>query len=167
MILPFLTNCSEYVLEIQKIVEESFSGTTEKFLTALHLLELFLKIASQRSNKDSAPSNVDSFSNDIERMMALDKMIATTYLQKYSASDYARELFISTRQLDRIVMKRYGKSLHQLIVDRRFALAEQLLTTTRLTIEEIASSTGFSSSASLYREFKKRLGITPSDFRKI
>ena len=78
-----------------------------------------------------------------------------------------KELFISTRQLDRIVIKRYGKSLHQLIVDRRFTLAEQLLSTTDLTVEVIASRAGFSSSASLYREFKKRRGVTPAAFRRI
>ena len=100
-------------------------------------------------------------------MVKLDIMIANRYLQKFTASDYANELFISTRQLDRIAIKRYGKSIHQLIVDRRFTLAEQLLSTTDLTVEDIASRSGFSSSASLYREFKKRKGVTPAVFRKV
>ncbi len=163
-------NCPDFIFETERIVEEFFSGSVENFLVALYLLELFLKMVRVKKNRDAEAETDtikdDVVANDIERMMKLDSMIANRYLQQYSASDYAKELFISTRQLDRIVIKRYGKSLHQLIVDRRFAFAEQLLSTTDLTIEVIASSAGFSSSASLYREFKKRYGMTPAAFRK-
>ena len=51
-------------------------------------------------------------------------------------------------------------------VDRRFELAKQLLSTTELTVEVVAANAGFSSSASLYREFKKRMGLTPDAFRQ-
>lgn len=164
-----LRNSFDFIAKTEKIVEEFFSGATEKFLVALHLLELFLKIAEDKKHSDVSVMDKrknEAVSNDIERMMKLDGMIASRYLQKCTASDYAKELFISTRQLDRIVIKRYGKPLHQLIADRRFTLAKQLLTTTELTIEAVASSSGFSSSARLYKEFKKRHGVTPAAFRE-
>ena len=108
----------EFVLESEKIVTEAFSENVENFLTAVHLLELFLKIANSSHERDvSRTSSTNQRSNDIERMMLLDSLINTKYFQKYSASDYAKELFISTRQLDRISIKRYGKSMHQLILD--------------------------------------------------
>ena len=160
-------NRPEFISEAEKIVKEAFSADGEKFLTAMHFLELFLKMANANTviNDDEAKKK-EITPNDIERMMKIDVILANRYLQKYSTQDYANELFISARQLDRIAIKRYGKSLHQLIVDRRFALAEQLLKSADLTVEEVASSAGFTSSASLYREFKKRLGTTPTDFRK-
>ena len=156
------------VEQADKTVKEAISGRTEMLLIALHLLELLLRIASLESEPHTDKHAHESLiSNDIERMMALDTLIAKRYLQSYTASDYAKELFISTRQLDRIVIKRYGKSLHQLIADRRLTLAEQMLITSDLTVEEIAARTGFSSAASLYRAFKKHRGITPSTVRKV
>ncbi len=167
--IHLFNNCSDYICETQKIVEESFEGICEKFLTALHFLEMLFRIVKLKTKEESDTDQKknEAVSDDIERMVKLDSMIANRYLQKYTAADYAKELFISTRQLDRIAIKKYGKSIHQLIVDRRFTLAEQLLSTTDLTVEDIASRAGFSSSASLYREFKKRKGITPAAFRKI
>lgn len=165
-----LNNCSEFLLETEKIVGASFSENTDIFWNAVHFLELFLKIAMEKSNREEItelPHKKNGVvSNDIERMMKLDHMIANRYIQNYSASDYAKELFISTRQLDRITIKRYGKSFHQVILDRRIALAEQLLLTTDLTVETIALNAGFSSSVGLYKEFKKRRGVTPTAFRK-
>lgn len=160
---------TEFVQEMEKVLEEAFRSDVERIFPALHLLELFLKLAKEHkenSNTIAAQKKSEPVSNDIERMMRLDELIATRYLQKCSGAELAKELFISTRQLDRIVTKRYGKSLHQLLVDRRFELAEQLLETTELTVEAVAANSGFSSSASLYREFKKRRGSTPAAFRK-
>lgn len=162
-------NCPQFVQEIEMIINESFQERTETFLPALHLLELFLKLAKEkRKNAEPAvaPKKNEAVPSDIERMMRLDELIATRYRQKCSSAEFAKELFISTRQLDRIVIKQYGKSLHQLLVDRRFELAQQLLATTDLTVEVVAANVGFSSSASLYREFKKRMGLTPDAFRQ-
>ena len=162
-----LTNRPEVVEKADAIVREALSGNTERLLTALHLLELFLQIASAEAEPQTdKQSHGGLISNDIQSMMALDMLIARRYLQNYTAADYAKELFISTRQLDRIVIKRYGKSLHRLIADRRLALAEQMLLTSELTVEEVASRTGFSSTASLYRAFKKHRGLTPSEVRR-
>ena len=161
-------NRLDFVCEIEKVIDEAFQPKTEKFLPALHLLELFLKLAKEKRENveiEMTQKKNESSSNDIERMMKLDELIATRYRQKCSGAELAKELFISTRQLDRIVTKRYGKSLHQLLVDRRFELAEELLATTELTVEAVAANAGFSSSASLYREFKKRRGATPAAFR--
>ena len=44
--------------------------------------------------------------------------------------------------------------------------AAELLLTTRDSIEHIATSVGFKNKNSFNREFKKRFGITPSEYRK-
>lgn len=163
-------NRHDFISGIEKIVKESFLESTDNFWGALHLLELLLRIAKEKNDiemkKGLNNKKGEMIPNDIERMIKLENMIGTWYLQNYQTADYAKELFISTRQLDRISIKRYGKSLHQLIVDRRLTFAEQLLLTTDLTVDTIASNAGFSSGASLYRELKKRHGVTPTQFRR-
>lgn len=166
--IQIFKNSPDFVLEIEKTVEELLFNDNELFWGALQLLELLLKIVDIKNIKEADEKTKKSAvtSNEIESMIKLERMIANGYLYKYSASDYAKELFISTRQLDRIAIKNYGKTIHQLIVDKRVELAEQLLLTTDLSVESVALSSGFNSSASLYREFKKRRGVTPSMFRK-
>jgi AraC-like DNA-binding protein len=51
--------------------------------------------------------------------------------------------------------------------DVRVNLAKRLLTTTEMTISQIANSTGYQSSGALCSAFKGCTGLTPSQFRKI
>jgi len=160
-------NCQKYISDVEKIIESTLNCTSESFLTAFHFIEIlfYLGIDKSKSSENTPPKKIHATSDEIERMMKLDSIISNRYLQKNTVADYAKELFISARQLDRLAIKRFGKSIHQLIVDNRFKLAEQLLITTNLTVEDIALRVGFSSSASLYKEFKKRKGVTPAVFR--
>ena len=68
--------------------------------------------------------------------------------------------------LDRIVRKRYGKTLHKVIMETRLRSAERMLVTTNMTVQEIGSEVGFSSNAGFYREFSRLYGTTPAEYRK-
>ena len=50
-------------------------------------------------------------------------------------------------------------------IQTRIEKAKYLLTYTSLTITEIAALCGYSSSAYFAMQFKKHLGVTPSDYR--
>lgn len=113
---------------------------------------------------EKAPAEAPS--NDIQRMMKLDQLINVFFMNDLSAEEVANHLFISSRQLDRIVKKRYGKTLHCVLIDKRLATAEQMLTSTDMTVDSIGNAVGFGSRSGFYREFVKRHGITPAEFRK-
>ncbi len=99
-------------------------------------------------------------------MRELDNLIDSEYTKKWNTADVANRLFLSPRQLDRIALKRYGKTLHQVIVDKRIKTAESLLINTDMTIEKIAITVGFNSSVGFYREFVKRYDMTPAKYRE-
>ena len=63
-------------------------------------------------------------------------------------------------------MKQYGKTLHQVIADKRINASVNLLITTDMTVEAIASEVGFNSSVGFYREFVKRHSLTPAEYRR-
>lgn len=69
---------------------------------------------------------------------------------------YLNKLFISTK----------GITLHRYVSNYRIAMAEQMLLSTTLSIDDIAVKIGFSGSLSFSNCFKKKNGITPSEFRK-
>ena len=49
---------------------------------------------------------------------------------------------------------------------QRLKIAENLITQKKLTLEEIAEKTNFSSAFALSKAFKKRYGISPERYRK-
>ena len=51
------------------------------------------------------------------------------------------------------------------IKNRRLAYAVKLLLTTSLNIQEIVYKVGFSNRSHFYKEFDKRYGMTPKDYR--
>ena len=65
------------------------------------------------------------------------------------------------------LFKRYvGESLIDYINDKKMGYAKRLLRTTRLTTLQISETIGYSSLSSLNHLFKKKYGITPSEYRK-
>ena len=136
-------------------------------LPALKTVELLIRLSEMPSEKnfDTAEKGAEG-KFDIQRMMRLDTVIASSYMKKLSMKEIADELYISSRQLDRIVRKRYGKTLHKVIMETRLRSAERMLMTTNMTVQEIGSEVGFSSNAGFYREFSRLYGTTPAEYRK-
>lgn len=68
--------------------------------------------------------------------------------------------------LNKLFLSANGITLHKYVANYRIAVAEQLLLSTTLTIDQIAQKVGFSASLSFSSCFKKKNGISPSEFRK-
>lgn len=77
----------------------------------------------------------------------------------------AETLNINTRTLYRKVKQMTSLSLADFIKNYRFIFAENLLVTTNLTIQEIMFKVGISNKSYFYREFLKKNGVTPKEFR--
>jgi AraC-like DNA-binding protein len=58
-----------------------------------------------------------------------------------------------------------GVSPHQELLRRRIRRARELLSSTDLSIKQVASESGFSTAASFGHAFKSRVGMTPGAFR--
>ena len=154
------------VNEILKCAETSIS-----FAPALLMASLLISIAEMpreaQCNTDTTLSKPMVRINDIQRMLKLDQIIETYYMQNWKIDDIAAQLHIGIRQLDRNIRKRYGKTLHELIMDKRIQTAEKLLISSSMTTEAIAVTVGFSSISGFYREFVRRHGNTPAVYRKM
>jgi AraC-like DNA-binding protein len=78
----------------------------------------------------------------------------------------AAELGFSESRLSRLINEHNPDGFRSLIHDLRIMEAKRLLSETELNISEIAFKLGYAASSHLNREFKQRVGITPSNFRK-
>ncbi|HMB99707.1 MAG TPA: ATP-binding protein [Flavobacteriaceae bacterium] len=84
---------------------------------------------------------------------------------KLSINQLAKKLYISRAQLHRKLIALTGMSTTQYINYIKIEKAKYLLSTTNLTVKEIAYSIGFQSTTYFSKVFKKELGITPDSFR--
>lgn len=79
---------------------------------------------------------------------------------------YAKELCMTSRNLNLICNKIYQQSVSEIIVNRKLMEAKNLLINTSKSISEIAFEVGYNEKSYFSNVFKKKSGYSPSEFRK-
>jgi len=86
-------------------------------------------------------------------------------LDAFSMDEVAAQLSMHRRTLDRR-LQRYGTSYGELLESVREDVARQLLRDTQMPIQRIAESVRFSSAANFATAFRRRAGMTPTEYRR-
>ena len=81
-------------------------------------------------------------------------------------STIARALGLSQRRLEMLFAERLGASPGRFFLDLRLDEARRMVTDTRLSMQEIALRTGFSSQMAFARAFRARFGSTATALRR-
>ena len=68
--------------------------------------------------------------------------------------------------IGKLVKKTIGKTLTELIKEKKIKQAEYLLQNTRMSVIDVITEVGYSNVSYFYRQFKTQLGITPDEYRK-
>ncbi len=129
---------------------------------SLHLHEIVNAIISRINNQIGAVVSENSES----RIYKIHHVINLHYMDDISVSDIAQMLFLSERQIRRIIQKYHGCTFSELICKMRMKAAHELLTTTDMKISEIATRVGFSSLSGFYSAFKSEYNALPLSVRK-
>ena len=88
------------------------------------------------------------------------------YFQHYAdVAFYAEQLNVSPRYLGQVTRRVSGRSPKAIIDDRIIAEVTTMLTAAHCPLKEVARRLGFSSQAHLSRFFKKRKGVSPTDYQ--
>ncbi len=94
------------------------------------------------------------------------KYINTHLSEKISIEYLTKATKVSKVYLQKLFKKTYGKTVHQVILEKRIDLAKYLLRQSNLSIRDIALRCGFGCREQFSVIFKKQLGISPFAFRK-
>jgi signal transduction histidine kinase/DNA-binding response OmpR family regulator/ligand-binding sensor domain-containing protein len=86
---------------------------------------------------------------------------------EFTTKELATQLGISLRHFYRRLKKITDYSPNDLIREYKLYVAEKLLITTRLSIDEIMDKTGFINRGSFYRGFSQKFGMSPGNYRKM
>ncbi len=83
-----------------------------------------------------------------------------------STRDIAKAQFLSANYLSTRFTQEVGVSISDYLLDRRVRLACQLLSTTHMSIQDIACRTGIGDASYFSRQFKRITGKSPLQYRK-
>lgn len=86
--------------------------------------------------------------------------------KKITSSDLCKALYICRTKLFERIKKESPEGLTELVNKRKIELSKHLLTSTDMTLKDIAEKFAFSGSNYYCKIFKKHQGISPKEFRK-
>ncbi|MGO1192204.1 GlxA family transcriptional regulator [Vibrio casei] len=100
------------------------------------------------------------------RINALMDNIRTNINQKYTLDELADSVMLTRRTFTRKFHKATGMAFGEWLAFERLNLAQDLLESTDLSIDQIVEKTGFSSAPIFRDKFKERYAVTPHLWRK-
>ncbi len=102
--------------------------------------------------------------NHVEKMAVF---ISKNYQNQISVSDIGQEVGLHPDYANSIFKKTFGSTLSEYIIEERIANAQRKLITTELNISQIAYECGFNSLSWFNTTFKKIIGCTPKEYKKV
>jgi AraC-like DNA-binding protein len=100
------------------------------------------------------------------------ELIRQTYLyiyrnlrEPFSLSDIAQFLYVSKEHLSRTFKKTTQKTIQEVIMDYKIMEAKKLIEQNELSLVDISDMLNFSSSAHFSTAFKRKVGLTPKEYK--
>lgn len=104
--------------------------------------------------------------NDYRAQLA-SQFIEANYMRPITLGEVAANLRISSRQLQRIFREHGMGSFGEIVEQVRLSKVCESLAASNEPIESIALAQGFASANYLYAVFRKRMGLTPGEYREL
>ena len=126
---------------------------------AMNLLErLLIRCYEVSSLADHAPMD--------HRILEACQILSASLSAEISIEELAEQVFLSPSRLAHLFREQVGVSIVRWREDQRIIRAKLLLQTTPLPVAVIGQQTGYDDQLYFSRVFKKRVGVSPSEYRK-
>jgi len=154
----------EQIMKLCDIMyDEALQESPDYAILRSLLSSLFIMIETERkknaSNETSQPcSQHITFRSFLQ-------ILEDNFRRDVNVDFYAEKLNMSTRNLNIVCQNILQKSVSEIIETRKLTEAKQLLMHTDKTIAEIGFELGYNEKSYFSNVFKKKAGVTPSEFR--
>ncbi len=139
--------------ETEKNIIDDYAAISSRVYS---LLTSIISFISQSDEKDKT-------SDSIQRAIAF---IIENYKLQISTEDISNAAFLSRSYLSDIFSKKYGIPPHEFLTNYRLSKVKDYLLSTDIPVTNIAEQNGFRDIFTLSRVFKKKVGLSPSEYRK-
>jgi len=158
-------NVASFVTLFIKISEEN-TGNKLFSIQKMSLLIDSLYIDASRLFIAVTDVKIEINKKRVTHFNELERLIDANYLVEKRPDFYAKQINVSIKHLNKIVNATVGKSTSELVQERIILEAKRLLVYGKLTSQEIAFSLGYDDPSYFSRIFKKKCGVSPSEFAK-
>jgi AraC-like DNA-binding protein len=108
---------------------------------------------------DTAPDVI------ITRQVAILRFVEDHYAEPVTLEMLARKLCLSESRTSHVVQQSCSMSFRELLVQKRLRVAMDLLLQSGMSVLEVALASGFEDVAHFHRLFRRRVKLTPGQFR--
>ena len=159
---------SPEILSVIRQISDEYNRQQVACHDMLRLLIGCLTVETLRQNRDNKMGHFKPKNMTDQAEIIINEYfhLVFTGKTKGSAQELAEHLFISLRQLNRILQRIYGKNFSEMLCENKVRGAAWLLTHEGLSVAEVADRMGYCSPSAFCASFKKRVGVTPGQYRK-
>ncbi len=138
------------------------------FAIRIHICSIFLAVLRHWRNVGiTVGINDDLSEDDLQLMRQTFQLIESHYHTPLTAKEAAHACNLSYSYFSRKIKATTGRSFTELLNYVRITEAEKLLTTTDLSITDIATSVGYTNTSYFISQFKQAKHISPLRFKKV
>ena len=160
-VTPSERNGRRLISEAREIME----GDGSSPFTECRVLGAVMKMLSVLMSESPKEGSLGIESPTIARVSEILSYIDSHITEKLTLTGISERFFISEFYLCRLFKEYTGRTIFDYITDRRVQLSARLLLESRDNVASVASSAGFGSVSSFGLAFKRRLGVTPREYR--
>ena len=110
------------------------------------------------------PKKTIDYSNNIVKITQ--EFLESHYSEDITLEDVAKQVNISPQYFSKLIKKSTGFNFTEWLSMLRVKKAKELLTDTNLTVKEVCYKVGYKDPNYFSRIFKKKMGLTPSEYVK-
>lgn len=151
--------CQEILSELSE--QNPFSQDSLTSLFSLLLIQLLRSCELHPRVQDNPSTNAAAL-----RTATIDKFFSPWPGNFDTEEDLAKQLHLSRRQLNRVLLQHYGMNFREKMLQARMEWAGWLLLTTDKTISEIGLLVGYTAESSFFKAFRAYYHTTPQSYRK-
>lgn len=100
------------------------------------------------------------------QIMKAKKYISENYDKDLSLNDIAEEVYLSPNYFSNLFKEQINQTVISYLTEVRISKSKKMLKESNLKIYEIAERVGYNNSRYFSQLFKKKLGVTPNEYRK-
>jgi transcriptional regulator GlxA family with amidase domain len=143
------------------LIEEDYGGAVARTVAR----ELVMRLRPPAQTGDVV-REMNYQTDPVERVAELPTWILTHLHEKMTVEELAERACLCPRHFGRVFKQMFNCTPADFVEELRLSEARRRLLGLRTTIESIAESVGFKSSDAFRRAFERRVGVTPTAFRR-